>query len=89
MTLKIKTFFLILKDPRFLKIFLIDVLFYAYLIFGFIVAAHISSANDIPVETASIYWVAIFIPILVLKLVKEINRDKINRDFLYREKDED
>lgn len=84
MSKKFKTFLLLTKNRSLRALLLIDILFYGYLVIGFIVAAKISMTKQIPINIVSEYWVGFFIPILILKLTKEIKKNKIKKDILYK-----
>jgi hypothetical protein len=75
--LRIKTFFNLLKASKELRLFiLIDVIFYVYAIFGFIIIAEIGSRYNMKIVTAIVVWSLIFLPILGLKMYKEITKNK-------------
>jgi len=89
MIVKIKTLNFILKDKKLFLLFIIDFIFYTYLILGFVLAAYISKTYLISLEEISAYWIALFIPILILKFIKELKKDNINRKYLYKKNDDD
>lgn len=75
--LRIKTFFNLLKASKELRLFfIIDIIFYFYAIFGFILISEIGSRYDMKIVTAIVTWSLIFLPILGLKMYKEITKNK-------------
>ena len=54
----------------------IDVFFYSFITFGFLLTALFSRRFDIDPVTSSIVWTIIFIPTLILK---------VRKDLLYKE----
>lgn len=58
---------------------LIDLTFYIYSFFGFIGAINIAVYFNFPMIYVSLVWSIIFIPILIMKFYKEINKDKFNK----------
>lgn len=82
-TLKIKTFFLLLKNPKIRLFFLIDILFYGYSFFGFLGAINYGIYYDLSIGLVALSWSLVFVPILILKFYKEINKDKIEKRKIY------
>jgi len=79
---KIKTFVLILKCKKIRLSLLIDITFYTYSFLGFLSAINIAIYLNIDIKTISYVWALLFVPIIIAKITKEINKD--NTLFLNR-----
>ena len=78
--IKYSTFKVLCKDPKLRQLLLIDLIFYIYSIFGYIAAINIGIYFSLTFVEVSLAWSIIFIPIIVLKITKEINKDIIIGD---------
>jgi hypothetical protein len=75
--LKIKTFIAMLKSSKKLRLFLlIDIVFYFYAIFGFMIMSSIFAKTSVSVMTVVAIWSLLFMVIIILKMYKEIVKQK-------------
>lgn len=75
--LRLKTFIHLFKSSKELRLFfIIDFLFYFYCIFGFILVSKIGIAYNLKIVNAVVIWSLIFLPIIGLKMYKEIVKSK-------------
>jgi len=79
--LKLLTLKLILKNKNLRKLILIDLIFYIYSFFGFIGAVHLVVYYNFNLGEVSLSWALLFLPILFLKLSKELNKNKFEDTF--------
>lgn len=77
---KLKIFLLLMKNPYLRFAFIIDIAFYAYSFLGFIAAINIGIFYNLPIIYISIGWSLLFVPIIIMKFYKEINKEKFNRN---------
>lgn len=77
---KIYLFMLLMKNPKLRLAFLIDLTFYVYSSLGFIGAINIGIYYNLPIIYVSLGWSLLFVPIIIFKFYKEINKDKFNKD---------
>lgn len=70
-----------MKNPKLRLAFLIDLTFYVYSSLGFIGAINIGVFYNLPILYVSLGWSLLFVPIIICKFYKEINKDKFNKDF--------
>ena len=54
------------------KLILIDIIFYFYITFGFLILSICSEKYGINPTTSAIIWTIIFIPLLILKIRKDL-----------------
>lgn len=66
------------------KDFLIDFTFYIFLFFGFICVAFVSQAFELELKVAVALWVILFVPLLWLKLNKDIKKAKNKKVDFYK-----
>lgn len=68
--LKINTFLSFLKNKKLRNHFLIDIIFYGYIIFVFPILSKISIIYELQYITTIFIWIGMLIPILILKFLK-------------------
>lgn len=76
----LKTFLLLMKNPKLRLAFIIDLTFYIYSSLGFIGAINIGIFYNLPIIYVSLGWSILFVPIIFFKFYKEIHKDKFNKD---------
>lgn len=70
LNLKINTFLLFLKNKKLRRYFLIDIIFYLYIIFVFPILSKLSIVYELQYITTIFIWIGLLIPILILKFLK-------------------
>jgi len=63
-----------------LELIFIDIIFYFFITFGLLIVSFISNKFEIDPTTSSIIWTILFIPILIIKIRKDLIYKK-NRRF--------
>lgn len=74
------------KNKYVMFLFLIDVVFYIFLFFGFWLFSFLGEKLSWTTEKASFFFLLAFIPIMLLKLYKEISKSKNKREIIYGKK---
>ena len=75
------------KNKYIMLLFLIDLIFYIFLFFGFWLFSYLGEKLNWDTEKASFFFLLAFIPIMLMKLYKEISKSKNKREIIYGKKD--